>query len=104
MLTETDLVLKLTHDILEEARAVGANAIAVACPLCQANLDVRQAEIEERYETSYGLPVFYFTQLMGLAFGIPADQLGIERHFVAAETALRGASAAAIGAGGEVNA
>ncbi len=104
VLTETDLVLKLTHDILEEARAVGANAIAVACPLCQANLDVRQAEIEERYETSYGLPVFYFTQLMGLAFGIPADQLGIERHFVAAETALRGASAAAIGAGGEVNA
>jgi heterodisulfide reductase subunit B len=88
VLSETDVALKLTHDLLEEAKAVGANAFAVACPLCQATLDMRQAEIEKRYQASYGFPVFYFTQLMGLAFGIPAERLGIHNHFVAAEPLL----------------
>ena len=92
-LTETDVVLKLTHDILEDAKSVGANAIAVACPLCHANLDTRQPEIEEKYEVRFGLPVFYFTQLMGLAFGIPADRLGLRKHFVGAEELLSGITA-----------
>jgi len=87
-MTRTDVVLKLTHDILEEAKAVGANAIAVACPLCHVNLDTRQEEVEAEYGTKYGLPVFYFTQLMGLAFGIPSDKLGLQKHFVSSEGLL----------------
>jgi heterodisulfide reductase subunit B len=92
-LTETDVVLKLTHDILEDAKAVGANAIAVACPLCHVNLDTRQAEVEQKYGSRYGLPVLYFTQLMGLAFGIPANRLGMQKHFVDAEELLSGITA-----------
>ena len=81
-LTETDIVYKLTADILDEAQAVGANAIAVACPLCHANLDTRQSEIEARRDKQYRLPVFYFTQLLGLAFGIPGERLGLDKHLV----------------------
>ena len=81
-LTETDIVYKLTADILDEAQAVGANAVAVACPLCHANLDTRQSEIEERKGKKYRLPVFYFTQLIGLAMGIASDELGLEKHLV----------------------
>jgi heterodisulfide reductase subunit B len=84
-LTETDVVRKLIHDIFEGAKAVGANAISVACPLCHANLDTRQPEVEKEYNTKYGLPVFYFTQLIGLALGIPAEQLALQKHFVSAE-------------------
>ena len=91
-MTRTDVVLKLTHDILEEARAVGANAIAVACPLCHVNLDTRQVEVEKQYGVQYGLPVFYFTQLMALAFGVPSDKLGLKKHFVSAEGLLAGVS------------
>jgi heterodisulfide reductase subunit B len=91
-LTETDVVLKLTRDVLEDAKAVGANAIAVACPLCHANLDTRQEEIEQKYETQYGMPIFYFTQLMALAFGVPASELGLKKHFVAADGLLSQAS------------
>ena len=91
-MTRTDVVLKLTHDILEEARAVGANAIAVACPLCHVNLDTRQEEVEKQYGVQYGLPVFYFTQLMALAFGVPSDKLGLKKHFVSAEGLLAGVS------------
>jgi heterodisulfide reductase subunit B len=84
-LTETDIVYKLTAEILDEGESVGANAIAVACPLCHANLDTRQSEIEERKEKKYGLPVFYFTQLMGLAMGMPGADLGLGKHLVDAE-------------------
>jgi heterodisulfide reductase subunit B len=93
-LTETEIVYKLSADILEEAQAVGANAIAVACPLCHANLDTRQAEIEERQAKRYGLPVFYFTQLLGLAMGIPAAELSVDRHLVDAAELLAGEPAA----------
>ncbi len=92
-MTRTDVVLKLTHDILEEATAVGANAIAVGCPLCHVNLDTRQPEVEQQYGKRYGLPVFYFTQLMALVFGIPPDKLGLQKHFVSAETLLSAVSA-----------
>jgi heterodisulfide reductase subunit B len=91
-MTRTDVVLKLTHDILEEAVAVGANAIAVACPLCHVNLDTRQEEVEKEYNVRYGVPIFYFTQLMGLVFGIGADKLGLKKHFVSADELLAGIS------------
>ncbi|MFH1226342.1 MAG: CoB--CoM heterodisulfide reductase iron-sulfur subunit B family protein [Planctomycetota bacterium] len=87
-LTEVDAVLNLTHKILENAKAVGANAIAAACPLCQSNLDTRQAEIEAKYNTSYNMPVLYFTQIIGLALGIEPQKLALSKHFVSAEPVL----------------
>ena len=87
-MTRTDVVLKLTNEILEDAKAVGANAIAVACPLCHINLDTRQEEIEKEYGVKYGLPVFYFTQLMALAMGVPSDKLGFKKHFVGTDELL----------------
>ena len=87
-LTKTEIVLKLSRDILEGAKSVGADAIAVACPMCQANLDTRQAEIEEKYQTTYHLPILYFTQLMGLAFDIPAEKLLLKRHLIDTEGVL----------------
>jgi heterodisulfide reductase subunit B len=90
-MTRTDVVLKLTHDILEEAKAVGANAIAVACPLCHVNLDTRQEEVEQEYGVKYGLPIFYFTELMALAMGVPSDELGLKKHFIATDELLSAA-------------
>ena len=78
-LTRSDIVLKLSNDILREAKEAGANAIAVCCPLCQANLDGRQRQIEEAYKTRYGIPVIYITQLMGLAFGAFPKEVGIQK-------------------------
>jgi heterodisulfide reductase subunit B len=91
-MTRTDVVLKLTRDLLEEAKIIGANAIAVACPLCQINLDTRQPEIEQEYGTQYGIPVFYFTQLMALAFGVSQDKLGLKKHFISPDAVLSGIS------------
>jgi len=81
-LTKSDHVCKLIRDIFQEAKAVGANAIAVACPLCHSNLDTRQQEAETIYKEKYGLPIFYFTQLMGLAFGESIKALGLKKHLI----------------------
>lgn len=82
---EEELALMLTRKILEAARDAGANCVAVTCPLCQTNLDTYQTEIEKRYNIKIGLPVLYFTQIMGLAFGIEARKLGLNRNMVPAK-------------------
>ena len=79
-LTNTDVVLDLTKQILEDAIASGANAIAVGCPLCHSNLDMRQQQINKKFNTDFDIPVFYFTELMGVAFGIDGKKLGIDKH------------------------
>jgi len=78
-LTRSDIVLKLSNDILREAKEAGANAIVISCPLCQANLDGRQRQIEETYKTRYVIPIIYITQLMGLAFGAFPKEVGIQK-------------------------
>jgi heterodisulfide reductase subunit B len=87
-LTRSDIVLKLSSDILRAAKEVGAHAIAVCCPLCQANLDSRQIQIEEKYGVYYGIPIIYFTQLMGLAFGAFPRELGLEKLITSPRDAL----------------
>jgi heterodisulfide reductase subunit B len=76
-LTRTDVVLKLCRDIYQMAADSGAECLVVACPLCQANLDMRQAQVNKRFKTDFDLPVFYFTQLIGLALGLEAGDLGL---------------------------
>lgn len=85
-ITNKSATERLSKDILEMAKAAGATCLAAACPLCQSNLDMRQKDIEARYGTSFGLPVLYFTQLIGLALGLPESSLGLNRLFVKAPT------------------
>jgi heterodisulfide reductase subunit B len=87
-LTRSDMVLKLSNDILLEAKEAGADAITVACPLCQANLDGRQRQIEETYKIRYGIPILYFTQLMGLAFGALPREMGIQKLITSPQEVL----------------
>jgi len=76
-LTNKDVFLRLTGKILEEAKNVSADIIAVACPLCQVNLDSYQFEMKMP-----NIPVFYFSQLIGLAYGIDGKRLGLKKQFV----------------------
>jgi heterodisulfide reductase subunit B len=87
-ISNTDVVLNLSGQILAMAKESGADAIVVACPLCQSNLDMRQPDIEKLQGVKYDIPVFYFTQLMALAFGYPIDQLKFPKHIVPVEGAL----------------
>ena len=75
-------VTRLSGKLLELAVSMGADVIAAACPLCQMNLDMRQKQINKANKTSYNLPVMYFTQLLGLAFGLPRAELGLDKLMV----------------------
>lgn len=77
--SQTDIVVDLGGQVLEAARQAGADAIVVACPMCQANLDTRQKAVEAERGISYNLPIIYFTQLMGLALGYSTGQMGLRR-------------------------
>ena len=81
-LSRPGVVIQLSNAILESAKEAGADCIMVGCPLCHGNLDIRQKEIEGVYRTEYGLPVFYITQLVGLACGLSADKLGLDALIV----------------------
>jgi len=90
-----EIVIKLAHDILSDAKSCGANCIAVACPLCHANLDTRQAQIEKKYGETMGVPILYFTQLIGLAMGIDSRKLALHKHLVSTDPVVRTAVASA---------
>lgn len=83
--SRTDLVAKLSGNILQDAADRGAEAIIVACPLCQSNLDMRRGAINKTLASPIQIPVIYITQAIGLALGIDAKALGLKRHFVTVE-------------------
>ncbi len=88
-LTQTDVVLELTKKILTDAESVGADVISVGCPLCHANLDGRQEQINNKFDTSFNIPILYFTQLTGLALGIKAKDLGLFKHLTEVDDFLK---------------
>jgi heterodisulfide reductase subunit B2 len=75
------LVIKL----LTQAYASGAQAIVACCPLCQSNLDLYQPELRRQHDglrKQPALPVLYYTELLGIAFGLEAVRAGLTSHLV----------------------
>jgi heterodisulfide reductase subunit B len=81
MMTNRDVVVNLSHRVLRQAKQIGADCVAVACPLCHSNLDSYQKDMEKIYQDGVRLPVLYFTQLFGLALGFAPRELLLDKHF-----------------------
>lgn len=79
-----EVALRLCRNILLCARQYDAQCIAVTCPLCQMNLDAFQSSINKTYGTDFNIPIIYFTQLMGVAFGLDSKALGLKDCIVPA--------------------
>lgn len=77
-LTRPDIVIRLSRGLIEHAREVGADVIAVACPLCHTNLDARQFQMD----LDEPMPVLYFTQLMALALGLPEKAAALHKNLI----------------------
>jgi len=87
-LSRTDVVVNLTDSILGMAKSSGADCIAVSCPMCQVNLDLRQQDIKKETGRDYQIPVVYITQLLGLGLGISSKKLGFNKLMVPASKVL----------------
>jgi heterodisulfide reductase subunit B len=77
-----DLVYTLVGRLYQEALRRGAQAIVTGCQMCQANLDLYQAEIAAHLGREVNLPVFYFSELVGLALGHAQAERWLARHMV----------------------
>lgn len=89
MSTRRDEVgIPLVYDILSCAKAMGAQCIAVACPLCSVNLEGYQDQVARRYNWPERMPIVLFTQLLGIALGASAEAVGLEQCIVDPEPLL----------------
>ena len=77
--TLPDSGLRLNYLLLKEAKKRGADTIITACPLCQFNLECFQGKINRAYKDNIDISVMYFTQLMGMAFGLEKKEIGLHR-------------------------
>jgi len=84
-----DMVNRLSAKVISMAIDAGANCIAVACPLCQQNLDLRQEQINKTTGSNFNIPVLYFTQIVGLAYGYSPKELGLDKLIVSADNFVR---------------
>ena len=81
-LSRPDMVHQLVGKLYDMAVRVGAQAIVVSCQMCHANLDLYQDKIEATWGKKFGLPILYFSELVGLACRLPGVKAGLARHFV----------------------
>jgi heterodisulfide reductase subunit B len=82
--TAYELIRRLVH----AAAQYQADLMVTLCPMCQLNIDAYQAEMNRHFKSDYHMPIVFFTQLMGLAFGVDAAALGFGKEFVSANGAL----------------
>ncbi|MFH0822573.1 MAG: CoB--CoM heterodisulfide reductase iron-sulfur subunit B family protein [Pseudomonadota bacterium] len=88
-LTRTDLVLKLSGKLLDMARDLQADAIVTMCPMCQANLDTRQADLSAQTGRTYAMPIIYLSELLAVALGDVRSGQWFDKHMVSPKEVLR---------------
>ncbi len=94
--TAYELIRRLVHSATEYK----ADMLVTLCPMCQLNLDAYQVEMNKALHTNYNMPILFFTQMMGIAFGKDPAALGFGKEFVNAAPALAKIGVA-VPAGGE---
>jgi succinate dehydrogenase / fumarate reductase cytochrome b subunit len=88
-LVTEDTAVKMTGKRLIEAKTRGADCLVTPCPFCHINLDNYQGLAEKKAGQKIELPVFHLAQLVGLALGLSAEDMGLTRHLVSAEEIIR---------------
>lgn len=82
IITNRPAALDMIQKLLQDAVDSHAQIIATTCPMCNVNLEVYQSQVNREFGTKYSIPVVYFTQLMGSAFGCSPKSLGINKEII----------------------
>lgn len=81
-INDQEAALNLMAKIMKDAVARGADCFVVTCPMCQLNMDAYQDQFCKKHGISARLPVYFITELIGLAIGIGIEELQIDKHFI----------------------
>ncbi len=89
ILEKEDIALTMNGTNLQEAKNAGADAMVTPCPLCHMSLDIYQERAARKVNTRLELPVLHLPQMLGLAMGVPAKDLGVRRHLVPVDSIVK---------------
>ena len=84
-----DTGFEMIRRLVDAADRRKADLLVTVCPMCQMNIDAYQGEMNHHFRSNYHVPILFFTQLIGLAFGLEPKALGIGTEIVSADRALR---------------
>ena len=79
-ITTGKTALTISGAKLEAIQDRGFDAVITVCPFCMKMLDSKQKAIRITTKNTVNLPVLYYTQLLGLAMGIPVEKLGLNTN------------------------
>ena len=80
LLTRPDITSKLVQKLFDMSVEAGANCIVAECPMCLSNLDSIQKQLSQETGKEYNIPIYYLTELMGVAYGDPSVEKWLKRH------------------------
>jgi heterodisulfide reductase subunit B len=83
-----DTAFEMIRRIIFAADQLKADVIVTVCPMCQMNLDAFQGQMNSHFKTDFKMPVLFFTQLMGIAFGETPEAVGFGSELVSAQSAM----------------
>jgi succinate dehydrogenase / fumarate reductase, cytochrome b subunit len=89
ILEKEAIAVAMAGQNMKEAKEEGADFMVTPCPLCHMSLDIYQDRAGRAVNTSLNLPILHLPQLLGLAMGIPAKDLGVSRHLISVESIVR---------------
>jgi len=89
VLEKEDIALAMNGANLKEAKDGGADAMVTPCPLCHMSLDIYQERAGRKIGANLNLPVLHLPQMLGLAMGVPAEDLGLQRHLVSVDSIVK---------------
>lgn len=77
---DEEIALRMARAKLDDIKASGADAINLICPFCSVMYGANQRKIQAKYGAKYDLPILYYPQILGLAMGIDAEELGLSQN------------------------
>ncbi len=84
-----DAAIEASYKVIHNARGNGAEALVTSCPLCHYNLDALQSKMKQTHPEFSEMPIFYFSQLLAVAFGVAENELGLEQNKVSPVSLLK---------------
>lgn len=84
-----DIALEMARIKLDDLKEKKADAMISICPFCSVMYDSNQKSVEKKFETEYNLPVLYYTQVLGMALGVPPKELEFRRNRIKPKEMLK---------------
>ncbi len=91
---DDDMPIDMVYDIFSSIRESGADCMGLICPTCFSSFDLGQIVVGRKKGTKFDIPVIYYFQLLGLAQGLSAEDVGLGLHKVKADRILERVGAA----------